>query len=338
VATVEVSPTASTLLALEDTRQLIAAARDADGKPIEGKTFSWQSLAPTVATVSGSGLVAAVTNGDATIRASVDGRSGEAVVTVRQAPGRLAFVAAPTAGSAVSVFPPIEVAVRDTRGHLVLTPAQVTVALAANPPGPTLHGTKIVEIAAGIARFADLWVDAPGSGYTLTATTGSVVSAPTAPFTLGPNPFAGTWTVTPTLGLDCTLSAFSGGLTLLSFTTTVSDPIRIVATPSLGLDYFGLPIGTFYAPLDLPLHQGAMTFSGSGQFSTDTITKATGTILGTILITAVISIDVDAAFSGPDTFTADIGLSMVPRFRVSGVWQTGHCDAINSTFTATRTP
>jgi len=338
VAAVEVSPAASTLLALEDTRQLIAAARDADGKAIDGKAFTWQSLAPTIATVSSSGLVAAVTNGDAAIRASVDGRSGEAVITVRQAPGQVAFVAAPTAGSAAALLPPIEVAVRDARGHLVLTPAEVTVSLAATPPGPTLRGTTTATVAAGIARFADLWVAAPGSGYTLTATTGSVVSAPTAPFTLGPNPFAGTWTVTPTLSLDCSLSNYSGGLTLQRFATHVSDPLRVLAAPRLSFGFLGFVFWTGDVPLDLPLDQTAKTFGGSAQFSTDTIAHAFPQPIGTVLATAVISIDVDSRFTDPDTFTADLGLSMVPRLRMFGIWQTGTCNEINGTFTATRTP
>jgi len=338
VAAVEVSPGASTLLAIEDTRQMIAAARDADGKAIEGKTFSWQSLAPAIATVSSSGLVAAVTNGDAAIRASVDGRSGEAVVTVRQAAGQLAFVAAPTEGSAASFFPAVEVAVRDSRGHLVLTPANVTVTLAANPPGPTLRGATTVAMAGGIARFADLWVDAPGLGYTLTATTGPLVSIPTPPFDLDPNQFAGTWTMTPPLSLDCTLSIYSGGLTLQRFTTNVSSPLRMFATPAMKLDFFGITLWTLDIPLDLPLDQTARTFGGSApQFSTDTVATAVAGI-GTVLSTAVISIDVDAGFSGPDTFTADLALSMIPRFRILGTWYTADCDAINGTFTATRMP
>lgn len=84
VATVQVTPAADTLPAIGATRQLAAVAKDASGNPISGKTFTWQSSAPGVATVSGTGLVTAVANGSATITATTDAVSGSAALTVAQ--------------------------------------------------------------------------------------------------------------------------------------------------------------------------------------------------------------------------------------------------------------
>ena len=76
VATVQVTPSSSTLASVGQTVQLNATARDASGNTIAGKTFTWSTSDPGVATVSSSGLVTAVAGGDATITATSDGVSG----------------------------------------------------------------------------------------------------------------------------------------------------------------------------------------------------------------------------------------------------------------------
>jgi serine protease len=84
VAAVEVAPASQTLVSLGATVQFTATARDASGRPVTGKSFSWQSTTPAVATVSTSGLATAVTNGNTTIRATVEGVTGSATITVAQ--------------------------------------------------------------------------------------------------------------------------------------------------------------------------------------------------------------------------------------------------------------
>jgi uncharacterized protein YjdB len=81
VASVAVTPGTATLQ-IGQTQQFTATARDAAGNTITGKTFTWNSSNPAVATVDGSGLVRAVSAGNASITASTDGRSGSATVTV----------------------------------------------------------------------------------------------------------------------------------------------------------------------------------------------------------------------------------------------------------------
>lgn len=82
VATVTVSPPAITL-ATGETVQLSAELRSADDQVLTGRTITWMSSDPSIATVSGTGLVTAVTSGGpVTITATSDGRSGTAQVTV----------------------------------------------------------------------------------------------------------------------------------------------------------------------------------------------------------------------------------------------------------------
>lgn len=64
------------------TRQLAAIPRDAAGAPLTDRSVGWASSAPSVATVSGAGLVTAVAPGQTTIIASVGSVSSRITVTV----------------------------------------------------------------------------------------------------------------------------------------------------------------------------------------------------------------------------------------------------------------
>jgi hypothetical protein len=81
VASVTVVPQSVTLYAGEE-RQLVAVARDQAGNALAGRSVSWSTTAPAVATVSTTGLVAGVGAGSATITATSEGQSGSAAVTV----------------------------------------------------------------------------------------------------------------------------------------------------------------------------------------------------------------------------------------------------------------
>ena len=70
------------------------------------------------------------------------------------------------------ITPAIQVAALDSAGAVDTSfTGQVTVTLATNPTGATLHGTTSTTAVAGIATFGDLWIDRPGT-YTLRASGG----------------------------------------------------------------------------------------------------------------------------------------------------------------------
>jgi uncharacterized protein YjdB len=71
VASIEITPSADTLTALGQSRQLFVTARDAQGRIVPGVTFTWTSSDPSVATVSPSGLVTALATGPVQINATV---------------------------------------------------------------------------------------------------------------------------------------------------------------------------------------------------------------------------------------------------------------------------
>ena len=79
---IRLTPATSSLTAAGATSQLAAQALDANGRPINGKTYTWTSDAAGVATVNNSGLATAVANGVAHVSAATDGKTTSAIVTV----------------------------------------------------------------------------------------------------------------------------------------------------------------------------------------------------------------------------------------------------------------
>ncbi|HTK52478.1 MAG TPA: Ig-like domain-containing protein [Gemmatimonadaceae bacterium] len=84
VASVAVSPTSATLI-VGETLQLEAQPRDGAGRPLAGRAVTWSTNQADVATVTSTGIVAALSPGTATITASSEGRTGTATIVV-QAP------------------------------------------------------------------------------------------------------------------------------------------------------------------------------------------------------------------------------------------------------------
>ena len=88
VASVTVSPPTATV-EVDQTVQLTATPKDANGSPLTGRTVTWSSSATAVAIVNGSGLVTGRASGAATITATSEGQRGTAEVTVTaRPPGR----------------------------------------------------------------------------------------------------------------------------------------------------------------------------------------------------------------------------------------------------------
>ena len=119
-ARVTVSPATVTLTAIDDTQQLTAEVRDQYDGIMTGVAVGWSSQAPATVTVqAGTGLVAAVSSGSATIVATVGSVRGEAVVTVEQ----VAATVDKAGGDEQVGFPgtvlaePVTVRVLDANGH-----------------------------------------------------------------------------------------------------------------------------------------------------------------------------------------------------------------------------
>ncbi|MEY2568683.1 MAG: hypothetical protein QOE35_3212, partial [Actinomycetota bacterium] len=100
----------------------------------------------------------------------------------------LAFGVQPTnttAGQAIS--PAVTVRILDQFDNLVTTNTDnITVAIGTNPGGGTLSGTKTVAAVGGVGTFSTLSIEKTGTGYTLTATSGSLTGATSSAFNITP--------------------------------------------------------------------------------------------------------------------------------------------------------
>jgi YVTN family beta-propeller protein len=85
VASVHVTPDTATLVTPGLTQQFTAQAFDSNTVVVAGKTFSWASTNPLVATVNAAGLATSLLSGVDTITATADGVTDGAVLTILSA-------------------------------------------------------------------------------------------------------------------------------------------------------------------------------------------------------------------------------------------------------------
>src|SRR5439155_13027236 len=106
VASVAISP-ATASLAVGQTVQLTATPQDSAGTTLTGRTVTWASSNPSVATVSRSGQVTGVAEGSATMAATSEGKSGTAAITVTTVPVASVTVSPATASLPVGQTVPL---------------------------------------------------------------------------------------------------------------------------------------------------------------------------------------------------------------------------------------
>src|SRR6185295_11936246 len=101
---------------------------------------------------------------------------------------KLAITTQPTNATAgAAIAPPVRVTVRDAFDNTVTgSTASITMAIGTNPGGGTLSGTTTVAAVAGVATFSTLSIDKVGTGYTLTAASGSLAGATSIGFNISP--------------------------------------------------------------------------------------------------------------------------------------------------------
>src|SRR5438034_614672 len=181
------------------------AVQDAQGNTVMTATTSI-TLAigtnPASGTLSGTTIVAAV-NGVATfstlslntagsgytLTASATGLTGATStafnISLSVGPAaKLVFTLQPSnAAAGGAITPGVQVAVQDAQGNTVTTATtNITVAIGTNPASGTLSGTTTVAAVNGVATFANLSINNPGTGYTLTASATGLTGATSSAF------------------------------------------------------------------------------------------------------------------------------------------------------------
>jgi M6 family metalloprotease-like protein len=121
VASVTITPATATLQ-VGAAAALAATARDSAGGALTGRTVTWSSATPAVATISTSGVVTGVAVGSATITATSEGRSGSAQVTVTPPPAFSVSIDAGSGALSLGLARRLTATVRASAGSTVANP------------------------------------------------------------------------------------------------------------------------------------------------------------------------------------------------------------------------
>jgi uncharacterized protein YjdB len=223
----------TTSLAVGQTTQATFTAKDHNGTLVTGKTATWSSSAPSVASVSSAGIITGVAGGQAVINATVDGIVGSLPVTVLAPGGTLTTVVVTLGNSSLSVGQTTQATAsgRDANGALVAmgTPTWTS----SNTAIATVSSTGVVSaVANGSASITATVSGKSGTASLSVATTssGAAAAPPELPRALPAVSFAkATRTVQVTSNLQAALDAAQPGDSLVlsgTFTGNFVLPTR----------------------------------------------------------------------------------------------------------------
>jgi hypothetical protein len=151
-------------LPIPQTLQLTAKPQDATGRDLF-RDVTWTSSAPTVATVSSTGLVTTVAIGTATITATSEGKTGTSTITVVPPPAVSTVTLSLTSGFMPStVGVPLTATLRDAAGGLLVN--RVVTWSSSNDALATVSATGVVTG----AGFGSVTITATSEGRTGTGT------------------------------------------------------------------------------------------------------------------------------------------------------------------------
>jgi uncharacterized protein YjdB len=151
VASVTVEPATFTLLA-GGSIQLVATPKDSAGNPLTGRTVTWASANPAIASVSTSGRVTALTAGQALITATSEGKSGSSTITVLAAPVAYVSVVPSSATMLIGQSLQMTAVLRNSVGD-TLTGRTVTWSSKLPSVATVTSGGLVTALAAGITTI-----------------------------------------------------------------------------------------------------------------------------------------------------------------------------------------
>jgi len=177
VASVTVSPVTPVVL-VGATVPLTATLKDAAGNVLSGRSVTWSSNAPAIATVSSTGLVTGVAAGAATIIATSEGKAATAAVTVNLVPVASVSVSPASAGMPLGQWVQLTATLLDANG-MPLTGRSITWASSAPAVAAVSTGGLVTGVAVGAATLT-----ATSEGKSGTAAVTVTAASPVQPGTV----------------------------------------------------------------------------------------------------------------------------------------------------------
>src|SRR5438046_1012384 len=253
VAAVTVTPPTATI-GVGQTAQYAAITRDAFGNPLGGRTVTWSSSNPAVATVNGAGQATGVAVGAATLTATSEGKSGTAAITVTTVPVASVTVSPATATVQVGQTMQLAAAPKDANGNSLSgrtitwasgSTAVATVSASGFVTGVAAGSVTITATSEGQSGTATITVSTvPVASVTVSPSTASVQVGQTVQLTATPkdasgNPLSGrtvSWGSSNTAVATVTASGLvtgkaAGTATITATSEGRSGPSTITVTP-----------------------------------------------------------------------------------------------------------
>lgn len=302
VASVTVTPNVATLV-VTGTVQLTANLFSATGEPLSpaGRTISWSTSNPAIATVNASGLVTGLSAGTATIAASSEGQSGSAAITVSLVPvASVTITPAPIPTLNVGVTQAITATARDAAGN-VLTGRPVTWS-SSNPTvatvntGTTASANTITAVAAGSATISAVVGGVTGVGAV------TVILVPIANIAVTPNP--ATVVEGGSVTLTATATDASGNvLTGRTIVWSSSNPANLSVSQT----------GVVTAVINSATQSATITASSPGGGAGGSTPSGTATVSATFAAVATVQVNPASANLSVGTTT-----TLIPTLLSSG--------------------
>ncbi len=258
-----------------------------------------------------------------TLTATATGLVSVASTAFNISPGpttQLVFTTQPSnvaAGGAIT--PAVVVTAQDAQGNTTTAfVGAVTVAIGTNPATGVLSGTKTVNAVAGVATFSTLNIDKPGTGYTLTASSGILTNLPSSAFnvTVGvlsqliftqqPTSAVAGVGIAPAMivtaqdAVGNAVTTFNGNVTLtigtnpsggtLSGTATVAAVAGVATFTGVNIDKAGAGYKLTATAGAVSVQSAAFTISAAPPtqlvFTTQPVQTAAGATIPTVVVTA----------------------------------------------------
>ena len=215
VASVTVTPAQPTIVVGRSVT-LTAQALNANGQPLSGRVIAWSSGAPTIATVSSTGVVSGVKVGSAVIFASIDGVLGWTTVNVVPVPVTSVTVSPATSNIAIGATAQLSAMLYDASGTILT--GRVIAWSSSQTAIATVSPTGLVT---GVSS-GTVTITAMSEGRTGTATV-NVASAGVRTVTVSPS--TATIAVLGTVTLTATVRDPSGAIITTPVTWSTSNAL-----------------------------------------------------------------------------------------------------------------
>jgi len=151
VGSVSVQPATPSVIAGTST-QLTAVVRDIFGNVLSNRAVTWSSSNTAIATVNQAGVVTGVAAGTTTITATSEGQSGNATVTVTQAPVSTVTVTPPGVSVTAGKTSQLTATLKDANGN-TLTGRTITWSSSANNIATVSSSGLVTGVAVGTATI-----------------------------------------------------------------------------------------------------------------------------------------------------------------------------------------